>query len=320
MTTTSSNNSPTVWAILRARQKDDQYVERLATSLNESLKTLIGVRAWIRYQDLVGSLSNLFYYLLTTGSGRQTLGEEYCSLLQVVNSGQQQTQRLSFSIPSTSRRLLLCLLTSFHTTLLNSFITFLKSICEKYLHLRNSTHLTDELREGVQTILSTAQAVNTAVFYFTGRYSELLKRLLSIGYLSTVTSTSGGGFFGCSAATSTSKLLGCLSGLQIILSLYTKYNLWKIPSTVEERPYHQQNGHLTPEDDGESCSNLSDDNEKKKKCLLCLSPRSSPTLLECGHIFCWHCLTSWLQFRAECPTCRRTIAETNRLVYLHNYN
>ncbi|KAH9400888.1 peroxisome biogenesis factor 10 [Tyrophagus putrescentiae] len=270
MTTNTSPASASVWAVLRASQKDELYAARLAANLGEALKTLVGVRAWIRYQDqLVVPATALLYHLLTTGSGRQTLGEEYCSLLQ--------------------------------------------SIGGHHLQLFRTTDL-EELRAAVQYFFATAQAINNAAFYFTGRYLELGKRLLSIGYLST-----NGGFFASQTSTSTSTLLGCLSALQVVLSLYSRYGLlaglWNssLSSPLPPEEDHHLSSTSTPS------SSSSAESSPTKSCLLCLSPRRQSTLLPCGHIFCWPCLTSWLQFRAECPTCRRAIQETGRLVYLHNY-
>ncbi|EPQ57556.1 hypothetical protein GLOTRDRAFT_92556 [Gloeophyllum trabeum ATCC 11539] len=40
-------------------------------------------------------------------------------------------------------------------------------------------------------------------------------------------------------------------------------------------------------------------------------PNMTPKKLPCGHIFHFHCLRSWLERQQSCPTCRRTVLETN---------
>jgi hypothetical protein len=32
-----------------------------------------------------------------------------------------------------------------------------------------------------------------------------------------------------------------------------------------------------------------------RRCTLCLGPRKDQTSLECGHLFCWWCLVSWIR-------------------------
>ncbi|KZT19710.1 hypothetical protein NEOLEDRAFT_1245689 [Neolentinus lepideus HHB14362 ss-1] len=41
-------------------------------------------------------------------------------------------------------------------------------------------------------------------------------------------------------------------------------------------------------------------------------PNMTPKKLPCGHIFHFHCLRSWLERQQSCPTCRRTVLETNQ--------
>ncbi|KAI0779227.1 hypothetical protein C8Q74DRAFT_1446840 [Fomes fomentarius] len=40
-------------------------------------------------------------------------------------------------------------------------------------------------------------------------------------------------------------------------------------------------------------------------------PNMTPKKLPCGHIFHFQCLRSWLERQQSCPTCRRTVLETN---------
>ncbi|KAG6819679.1 hypothetical protein H0H93_009712 [Arthromyces matolae] len=39
-------------------------------------------------------------------------------------------------------------------------------------------------------------------------------------------------------------------------------------------------------------------------------PNTTPKKLPCGHIFHFHCLRSWLERQQSCPTCRRTVLES----------
>ena len=55
-----------------------------------------------------------------------------------------------------------------------------------------------------------------------------------------------------------------------------------------------------------------------KKCSLCLDKRNNPTCAECGHVFCWKCITDWVSYDQKCPLCRRTL-KPSRFVLLANY-
>lgn len=289
MKMSSSPFESSIWQIIRASQKDDHYLSKLGIDLDQSVKLLFGARFWIRSQELLTNSTKLLYYLLTTTSGRQTLGEEYSNIVQVVPE---------LSIPSFTKRLSLSLLYTFHSTLLQKCTTLLHDFIDKYFRRDYSL---DEFRNDVQYLFHLLQALNLASFYFSGAYLDLSKRLLGIGYFSTFQRQSLSPL-----NHSTSKLLGYLSLLQIILSLYSKYRVLKPFSSSE----HSATSNAT--------SDPASSDDIGPKCLLCFSKRTNPTLIECGHIFCWQCLTNWLQYRNECPTCRRVV-QSNRLVFLHNY-
>lgn len=53
------------------------------------------------------------------------------------------------------------------------------------------------------------------------------------------------------------------------------------------------------------------------QCILCLSPRRYPTVTECGHIYCWHCIAEWCHSKPECPFCRSHIS-VQKLIRLVN--
>ncbi|XP_010049273.2 peroxisome biogenesis factor 10 [Eucalyptus grandis] len=69
--------------IMRAAEKDDQYASFLYDACRDAIRHLFGTRVAVAYQSETQLLGQMLYYVLTTGSGQQTLGEEYCDITQV---------------------------------------------------------------------------------------------------------------------------------------------------------------------------------------------------------------------------------------------
>ncbi|CAK9220013.1 unnamed protein product [Sphagnum troendelagicum] len=85
--------------VMRAAEKDEHYVAHLCEACHESFRHVVGTRLAVAYQNETRLAGRVLYYLLTTGSGLQTLGEEYCDISQVVTSSNLP--------PTPARRMLL---------------------------------------------------------------------------------------------------------------------------------------------------------------------------------------------------------------------
>ncbi|XP_039145266.1 peroxisome biogenesis factor 10 [Dioscorea cayenensis subsp. rotundata] len=72
--------------IMRAAEKDDHYASYVHDACRDAIRHLFGTRAAVAYQSEIKLLGQALYYMLTTGSGQQTLGEEYCDISQVATS------------------------------------------------------------------------------------------------------------------------------------------------------------------------------------------------------------------------------------------
>ncbi|XP_059662038.1 peroxisome biogenesis factor 10 [Cornus florida] len=69
--------------IMRAAEKDDQYASFVYEACRDAFRHLLGTRVAVAYQSETKLLGQMLYYVLTTGTGQQTLGEEYCDITQV---------------------------------------------------------------------------------------------------------------------------------------------------------------------------------------------------------------------------------------------
>ncbi|RAL52857.1 hypothetical protein DM860_007625 [Cuscuta australis] len=81
--------------IMRAAEKDDQYTLLVYESCRDAFRHLFGTRVAVSYQNETKLLGQMLYFLLTTGAGKQTLGEEYCDITQVAGP---------FGVPPTPAR------------------------------------------------------------------------------------------------------------------------------------------------------------------------------------------------------------------------
>ncbi|KAM7523429.1 hypothetical protein LguiA_013331 [Lonicera macranthoides] len=69
--------------IMRAAEKDEQYASFVYDACRDAFRHLFGTRVSVAYQSEAKLLGQMLYYVLTTGAGQQTLGEEYCDITQV---------------------------------------------------------------------------------------------------------------------------------------------------------------------------------------------------------------------------------------------
>ena len=62
-------------------------------------------------------------------------------------------------------------------------------------------------------------------------------------------------------------------------------------------------------------------NKPVLECFICLSGPKNPVATQCGHIFCWKCLKSWLNSKdsLSCPVCKNGI-EMEKIIRLYVQN
>ncbi|WFD43332.1 peroxisome biogenesis factor 10 [Malassezia psittaci] len=57
------------------------------------------------------------------------------------------------------------------------------------------------------------------------------------------------------------------------------------------------------------------------RCTLCMDRRTpeagNSAVTECGHVFCWDCITNWVKEKPECPLCRQAL-QPNKLISIYN--
>ncbi|KAH6898355.1 RING-1 like protein [Thelonectria olida] len=347
--TTTPSSSPYPFAsapdIIRSHQKDAYFTGRLTQDLSDLFRRLRGARATHARAPELRVAATLLYYLLTTLPGNRTLGEEYCDLVQVdARNGAIQLPAFDRRAAYVAASILLPYLAS---RVLPSLRARLRRLLERRIEaLRKQdkissreARLWDYITRHITPITSAApfQAVVLALFYFSGTYYELAKRLLSFRYVFTRTVPDTPDRAGY-------ELLGVLLVVQLAVQGYShiRDNLADAAAPRErssfsgadvsldhDGSYNNNNDLLLSGGHGSQARidlvasthtpaaatprfQLTDDKvmgfikgSQQRKCTLCLEEMKDPAATQCGHVFCWECIGDWVREKPECPLCRR---------------
>ncbi|KAK0535865.1 peroxisome biogenesis factor 10 [Tilletia horrida] len=80
-------------------------------------------------------------------------------------------------------------------------------------------------------------------------------------------------------------------------------------------------GSITPQIRSQTAE-LAQVSDSLLRCTLCMEQRTpergNSAVTECGHIFCWDCITGWAREKPECPLCRQSLAPS-RLLPIYNF-
>ena len=176
--------------IIRSNQKDTYFQGVLHEHLSSILRRLYGARFIHTYNSEAHTLTELLYLGLTTLIGNRTLGEEYCDIIQISDR--------SLQLPALSSRagyiLSAVLLPYTLTKILPTLRSRMRLKLESNLR-RISNHPDSSFSQRLQSYLLTnlsaitssspVYALTLSIFYFTGSYYHLSKRLFGLRYIFT---------------------------------------------------------------------------------------------------------------------------------------
>ncbi|MCJ1227531.1 peroxisome biogenesis factor 10 [Toensbergia leucococca] len=183
--------------IIRSNQKDTALQASLQAQLTTILRSLYGSRFTHTHTPLLETSTSLLYHALTTLLGNRTLGEEYTDMIQIdaaTLSLPPFTQRLSYIL---STILLPYTLSKFLPSLRARIRKSLETSLQKPNHNAQQQHqkqpqtltytLQSYLLQNLTTLTSPSPlyALSLAIFYFTGSYYHLSKRIFRLRYIFT---------------------------------------------------------------------------------------------------------------------------------------
>lgn len=200
--TPSTTSSPYPFAaapdIIRAHQKDAYFQGVLTNQLVDVHRRLLGARSAHAWATESRTAADLLYLCLTTLLGNRTLGEEYCDLVQV-ESPASEADSAGPTLPSLPRRaayisssiLLPYALSRLLPTVRTSIRKRLESRLAHLARAHKAHGYEYKTRRYLLTHLASItsgahlHAATLALFYFSGAYYSLAKRLTGLRYVFT---------------------------------------------------------------------------------------------------------------------------------------
>jgi peroxin-10 len=178
--------------VLRTHEKDAYLTSTLSVQASAILRSLLGARFAHRHSDTINHLTELLYLCLTTLLGNRTLGEEYCDVIQIeaytlrlaslaqrvgyISSVVFTPWFLAKSLPALRRKLRTKLGKSIEREKQKAQSSQSRALRFQEYVLKHLNSLTSP---------SPVYALSLALFYFTGSYYHLSKRLFGLRYIFT---------------------------------------------------------------------------------------------------------------------------------------
>eukprot|EP00347_Sterkiella_histriomuscorum_P019496 403341406 len=327
---------------MRSYQRDEEYKQLIRFMLLESLETLINYRTIAKYDSEIKMGSDFVYYLLTYLIGKQTLGEEYCSILPICQKNNK--------FPSPLKRTLDVFLKVFGSFIINKQLKKFDTVLQIFVDKQNESLREKIKNDGfklkffdivkVQMVNLLPSAYSTFVknfdqlyltqFFLWGKYYDVSKRLLKIRYKyvpgnesdHTISYINPGRFIMFAFV-----IQGLYFVFKIIKVFYTSYKLQQrhFKKLKENQQKLQKNANpqedsdpLNQENNNSQDNQSQNDQSEENQCPLCYGARINTTATVCGHLFCWDCIHTSIKIKQECPQCREPCVP-QKLVLVYNF-
>jgi peroxin-10 len=292
--------------IVLASQKDQFHTRELRDSVYSVAEGALGPQATSGAKPELNLLADFFYFFLTTFSGRQTLGEEYCDLYYFEEDGRTRI--------SIAKRSLLAAMLAVGPYFMarcaaggwGSLISAFRretareraAALQRRLQQRNAppNKYSFAVFAGLfLSVAAVASRAHLAAFYWRGDYLDPIKRLFSARYIFT-----------------REPLTQRPSYRILSIFLIVQFALQGGSSLLEWLGF---SGTQVPSENELLVPSLSSDEVEgasqqynflfANPCGICLSPLKAPACPPCGHVYCYECIVESCVAKSECPLCRR---------------
>lgn len=298
--------------VVRCVQKDEYYASVFSEECKELGALLLGRRG-VRLRDELDLAGRALFFGCTSLAGRPTIGEEYCDLRQVCAA--------TGAPPGAGRRAALLV-----ARVLAPYVAgkvrrhgrraaVRPSASRAAAFARRCWNRIVDAAGASEAPEARARQLHLAVFYLTGAYLEVSKRLAGVRFVLVRKPAFERASY---------QLLGVLLLAQLCGA--AAVGLRERVEEARKRREEAEEGEAAAAADawnlvapavagGDGAEALGDG---APDCMLCLSRRRHTTATECGHLFCWACICECLTNKPECPLCRQA-ASLQGLVRLASY-
>lgn len=309
--------TPSREIILRAVQKDEEYINILMRKLVLLVESISDKLHFSINSDKIEFFSKFLFYFVCYHINKEKLssGEEYAGIFKIFLNKKSV--------------LFYVLMMSMKNYLIKSGYKFFNSLYENSLARINNkvnktmidTFITKFQFPSLDDISSKLEEIEFCYFFINGNFYNFIQRIFNIRYnLKSDNKTqndliNSDGF----------KILGYIISFKLICQfiIFIKHNtsiINKIRKDYKNNlPITESQRNLNLHLEKKKALNLKPTTLNRKQCLLCMETRKNTSATLCGHLFCWECITNYLQSTPACPFCRSECYPQG-VILIHNLN
>lgn len=273
-------------AVVRAAQSDAVQRNALRQQMHDAVVATFGIQTAMRYRTSVLCLSDALYGALSTRLfSAQSVGEQFSDIVATRNG----------ALLGNGTRAALLVLECVAPHVLTQMPALAFSLRTSFRELAENRSVRRRVRRQlrrlaapdsaawarVRTALEWLRAavpelhrLHTALFYVTGAYYDVVRRLLSVRYVENHRTPPG------TPRPSYAMLGALLFARSVLLFVAAARTQYQTAATSGTKPVEVET--------------RANPDAPDYQCVLCMGECNVPTILPCGHLFCWQCVASWL--------------------------